>query len=291
VIRQGEYTAARAYFSESLKLSQSLQDGRGCIWALFNLLVVARAQNDILAAHTLFEKMLTFHRQAANNIPPLHALEALWGAYWLGSPVAWAAYYIGDYENAAAFFEKQLSLSQQQSDQQLTAWLLGHLGDVSLSRGDYEQAESLYQQSFHLFKELDYGQGIAALLYKFGHIALHHQQIQQARLNFHESLHYWLGFGGFIWNLADCLVGLAGVANAQAQFERAAQLLSAAKALHLAVDVSAAYQSPVDRLFEEEILTTAQRQLSTEVWEAAWAAGQALALEQAVAFALADMVS
>ena len=80
-----------------------------------------------------------------------------------------------------------------------------------------------------------------------------------------------------------CLVGLAGVAGRQGQPERAARLLGAAEALGEAL-----YEPPRSgsRIHFELYVAAARAQLDEATFEAAWAEGRAMTLEQAVAHAL-----
>jgi hypothetical protein len=79
------------------------------------------------------------------------------------------------------------------------------------------------------------------------------------------------------------LEGLARVDGAQGRGIRAAQLWGAAGALREAIH---ACLPPNERPRYERALAAAQAQLDPATWEAAWAAGQALTPEQAIAFAI-----
>jgi hypothetical protein len=84
--------------------------------------------------------------------------------------------------------------------------------------------------------------------------------------------------------VAECLEALALVAAGQGQAERAARLLGAAAALR------ATFGAPVpdiDRPDQAVAVRVVQARLGEAAFAAAWAAGQAWSLEQAVAEALA----
>ena len=85
--------------------------------------------------------------------------------------------------------------------------------------------------------------------------------------------------------MAACLVALASVARTQGQLARAARLCGAAEQILASVRASLL---PVDRQEYERTVTNLKRTLYAEEVEAAWAAGRALSLEQAVDFALSD---
>ncbi len=81
------------------------------------------------------------------------------------------------------------------------------------------------------------------------------------------------------------LAGLEGVAGWQAHPRRAARLLGAADALR--AEMGATLDR--DNLAEyDRMVAAARRQLGARDWAAAWAEGRAMAVEQAVAYALAE---
>jgi hypothetical protein len=83
--------------------------------------------------------------------------------------------------------------------------------------------------------------------------------------------------------IPDALEGLAGVAAAHGQPERAAQLYGTAEVLREALG------TPRWRVYQtsyEHTLVSARTQLDDEGWAVAWALGRAMSLEQAVTEAL-----
>lgn len=271
---QGEYSAARQFFSDSLVQARALHDAWGVIYLLHNLLALAQSQHDEVATHTYYSEILVIHQALAHHVPQLHALQAMTlSAYILGDVVAWSAHFMDDYAMAVTLFEEQLAVSRERGDEQLTARLLNHLGDVIRAKGDNARALTFYQQSLARFQRLDFPAGVALALHNLGHIHLQRGNLPEAKAKFSESLRLYQDVG-LVWNQADCLVGLAGVASAQGEWERAAQLLGAAYTLHRSVDVSGAYASPTIRRDGERIATSVRGQLTAAVWQAAWNAGQ-----------------
>ena len=85
--------------------------------------------------------------------------------------------------------------------------------------------------------------------------------------------------------MADALDGVAGVAAARGQAERAARLHGAAAALREQLGATVV---PWEHPAHERDLAAVRAALEPEAFAAAWAAGAALPLEAAVAEALAD---
>ena len=89
----------------------------------------------------------------------------------------------------------------------------------------------------------------------------------------------------FVAGLVGGLAVLAGPAAAKGQSERAVRLLGASEALREAtgLGLQAADQFEIDRY-----VASARAQLDEATFEAAWAEGRAMTLEEAVAYALGE---
>jgi hypothetical protein len=85
---------------------------------------------------------------------------------------------------------------------------------------------------------------------------------------------------------AACLEGLAAVALACAEPERAARLLGAAAQMVASVEVAPYPLPPRLHAEREQIAARAQQALGEEAWEAAFTAGEALSPDDALAEAL-----
>jgi hypothetical protein len=83
--------------------------------------------------------------------------------------------------------------------------------------------------------------------------------------------------------IAAVLEGLAGIAAAADQAERAARLFGAAAALRAAIATPLA---PGERADYDRYVAATHAALGEEAFAAAWAAGRALSVDQAITFAL-----
>jgi hypothetical protein len=83
--------------------------------------------------------------------------------------------------------------------------------------------------------------------------------------------------------MAHCLVGWAGVAGARQQPIRAVRLLGAVERM---LETIGSKLTPVDRDHYGPIYAAARSQLDEAAWAAAWAEGQAMTMEAAIAYAL-----
>ena len=83
--------------------------------------------------------------------------------------------------------------------------------------------------------------------------------------------------------IASCLAGVAAILEEQAQPEQSAQLLGATEAL---LETTGAVLWPADRIEYERDVSDLRAQLDEAAFDAAWAEGRAMTMEQAIETAL-----
>ena len=178
--------------------------------------------------------------------------------------------------------EAALTLFRQLGDRWGTSQALNMMGDIARIQGDYDRANTLYTESLHLYRELGVKRDIPASLDNLGHVALARGDNSKAQEFFREglTLHQDLGnkFGA-----SECVVGLAGVAAAVQQPERAARLLGIALRLREGLrDTS--WRGLLTTY--ERYATDVRTRLDEASWSVALQEGQAMSMEQAIAYAL-----
>jgi tetratricopeptide (TPR) repeat protein len=269
---QGEYGQARLLLEESLTLYRDLGDKVGSGWSLFQLGHIATDQGHYEQAAAFLGDSVMLFRQAADKR----------GAAWSLGRLGWVTYCLEDHEQAAMFCEESLALSRELGHPRGVAWALYFLGAVAMSQGDDGQAATLCEESLALFQQLGIKDGIAWLLYTLGHVALFQGDYGRAVSRFVESLVLRREMGDKV-RIAHCLAGLAGVVGAQGRSAPAVRLFGAAAAL---LDASGASLNPIGRAAYDRNVAAVHALMDEAAFEAAWAAGQALSLEQASAEAL-----
>jgi hypothetical protein len=167
-------------------------------------------------------------------------------------------------------------------DKQSCAGALNDLGEHARFMGDYASAARYYAEGLALFRELGNRPFIALVLCNQGYLAHNQGDDARAAALMAESLALvretaWQEF------IAYCLAGLSWVAMSQGRAERAARLLGAAKA---PFDAAGDLLSAIDRAEFDRNVATARAKLGEDAFAAAWQAGQAMTLDQAVAEAL-----
>jgi predicted ATPase/DNA-binding SARP family transcriptional activator len=199
-----------------------------------------------------------------------------------------AAYDRGEYARAADLLDD--ALARLSGHPPLAAALCAR-GKVALAQGDAELATALFEESRDLCQTLDNKAGKALALHLLGRVARQQGELARAGALLTESLR--LRQGGATNDILESLEGLAGLAVAEEHQHmghpervlRAVLLLSAAAATR---DVLGLPLPPGNRAAYERDLATMRDRLNAAAWQAAWAEGQAMTLEQAIAEALTE---
>jgi predicted ATPase/DNA-binding SARP family transcriptional activator len=270
--RQSDLEQATVYLEESLGLYRALGDKRGIADALGSLAWVAEDQGDYGRQGVLFDECLALYRELGDKRGIADALLGL----------GWVTFAHGDYEQAGRHFEESLALFRELGSKRDIATALNHLGELARAQGDYERAAVSYNEDLLLSRKLGDKMAIAHVLHNLGHIAHRQGDDERATAHFTESLDLCRAMGSKV-GIAYCLAGLAGVVEAQGQPRRAARLFGA---VHSLLDATSGVLEPIDRLEYERNAADARAQLGEAAYATAWAEGQAMPLEQAIAEAL-----
>lgn len=172
---------------------------------------------------------------------------------------------------------------QDLEDKRGIAEALNNLGNLAFVQGDYERARALYTESLALRQKLGYTWGIAVSLHNLGWSALEQGDSIRAAQLFSESLTVFRELGDKYVHIIDLLEGLARVAEVQGHPQRAARLCGVVAVLRNTTDITTI---PRYRDTYERLIATLRTQLGEAAFAAAWDAGQAMTLEQAIGEAL-----
>ncbi len=266
----GETERARQRLETYARLCGELGDDAGLARAQMHLGLVLPAEEAATARALQAQALATFRRLG-------DAPRTAWAL--LGSGVrAMAA---GETVPAQRFFEQSAALFRTLGDVQMTAEALNGLGDLARVRGEDARAATHYGESLFLLRQLDGGSGLPGLLQNLGFVALHQAGCAQALGYLAEALTLF-GTNADQRGVAECLVGIAGVAIALNHVEQAAQLLGAADGL---LHAAGAAVAPSNRRELERHMAASRSRLGNVRFTTLWAASRAIAYEQAVALA------
>ncbi len=265
-----QYTRAEELFGECLELYRALNDPAEVAQILKNLGLIAKDQGDFARATAFYQESLTIRRDLGDQRGVAQSF------FNLGV----VAYWQGDYAAAFKLSEQGLALYRALGDKMGAAYTLDTLGMARCKEGAFTEAMQLLEESLVMFRELGDQFGIALLLTDMGGVAQARDHADQAARLFGEAL-------ALSWKIGDkrrvafCLEGLA-IAAGTRQRLRAAQLFGAAAALR---DTIGAPLPPSEQADYDHNLAAA-RIGDADAFVAAWRIGAAIALDQAVGYAL-----
>jgi predicted ATPase/transcriptional regulator with XRE-family HTH domain len=262
----------RALLEESLALCQGLGDTWRSAMALYELGRLA-LQGDFGRAIARFEESLALSRQLGDR----------WGSVHTTYRLLVARMYSTQSELTPHLTEV-LAQWRHLGDKGACAEVLNALGESTRSQREYGRAAIYYAESLALWQELGDRSWIGLVRQNQGYLAHNQGDEDLAAALLAESL-VLVRETGQQDVIAWCLAGLGMVAMAQGRAERAARLLGAAKA---PFDATGSYLLPPDRAEFDRNAAAANAQLGEEAFAAAWEAGQALTLDQAIAYALGE---
>jgi non-specific serine/threonine protein kinase len=276
-VRQGDYAAARPFLEASLALHLELGHKPGVARVQGALGVLALRQGDPAASRALGESRLALWRELGNRDGIADALDDL----------AAVASHEGDTDRQVALLEESLALWRELGNQDGIAVALGDLGIALWARGDHERAAALLDESLALYRQLGAPRGTARLLGYQGWIALTRREYDRAAALGRESLALYRQVGD-IWAIGRHLALVASAVFGLGWAERAARLFGAATLVQerLGTPLSPLLQSGCERT-----VAAIRRSLGEEAFGVAWAAGQALPLDDALDEALDEALS
>jgi tetratricopeptide (TPR) repeat protein len=273
---QANYKTAQAQFEEALAIRREIGDKWGTVITLHKLAVLARHQHrgDFARARTLLQECLALRHACGDQQVIALVL------YELGLIARLRA----DIRQAKTFFQEALVLYRELGNKRHTARMLSELGEVAGIEGNYVEATVLCEESITLRQETGIPFHSRHPLRGLGWAALAQGDYEQASARFTKCMTtmYMQENTGFI---ANCLFGLARVANMQAQLTRAARLCGAAAVLWSSASITHTL-FPDEHATHEQIAAAVRVQLDEATFTTAWAEGQAMTLEQAIAEAL-----
>ena len=192
--------------------------------------------------------------------------------------LAFAAERRGDVERATGLYNEALEPLREVGHPRWIAQALVALADVTHLRGDADRAEALAEEALALARKIGHAWVITLALGVLAHIAGQRDDTARAVPLYEESLALSRSLGD-MRGVAGTLGGIAAIVLARGQPERAARLLGAARALGDRVGVA----HLAHHLYYERVIAAARARLDERAFTDAWASGQALSLEQALA--------
>jgi predicted ATPase/DNA-binding CsgD family transcriptional regulator len=273
-IVHGDYHIARAELEESVALYRTLDDQGQLAAALRELCLVAYTQRDLTAAQRYGEESLALYRTLNRQSDLALALEGLGSTF----------VHQGNLVAARTLFEEQLALARLLDQASLRSGALVGLGWIARQQGDFATARKHFTEALTIRRELHEEWMIGEALDLLGELLQQQGAWEEARHHYLEGLSVAHAFGDK-GGMALILYHLSTLVLAQCQPMRAARLLGVATALQKASG-GIHFHAPTTLADWERTTVTVQTVLGAEQFADGWAEGQAMRLEEAIAFAL-----
>jgi tetratricopeptide (TPR) repeat protein len=224
-----------------------------------------------------FARLLALPQAADHTLQRAQALD-LAGAYALNQ---------GDYADARALKEQGIAILRELGDPVSLGYALLHLGHLAgYAQEDFQAAEALYQEGLAHLRGSSHAEGTAHALAGLGNTALLMSDYPAAQPLVADSLRRYRNLGD-VYAQARSLGSAAGIAAGTGQPKRALRLAGASDAHCAAIGVS---QPLVFEAWRERVIEPARQALDEATQAALWAEGQAMPLDQAVAYALEEPI-
>jgi non-specific serine/threonine protein kinase len=189
----------------------------------------------------------------------------------------------GDLERSETYFAEALGLYQKAGHKYGISEQLCDLGWCAVMRGDHARGVLLLEEALALMQEIGDSYGIGYTLFALGTSRCLQGEAEEATRLLGEGLTLLHQLGN-TWMIVSCLQALARVANLRGQPGRAARLLGASE--HLDEMIGGEREGFWIRVIQEPARASARAQLGEAAVKAAWAAGHAMTLDEAIEFAL-----
>ena len=239
--------------------------------------ILATRHGDYDRAVALDEASLTLYRDLGHEKSthgPLRELGAV-------------AYHRGDYDRAVRLGEQALAVAREFGNASGSALAACNLADALRARGDLQEARTLLQETQSSLRSQEQTlpniNALVNTLNRLGSIRCETGDYARAEKSYVESLQLMWQYVGRAYETASCLEGLARVAAAQDQPERAALLLGASAALR---DEMGTPLTPIARADHDQASEAALEALGEATFETTWTGGNETPFETTIVAAL-----
>ena len=311
-----EYEKAKVYWEEFLESCKEIGDLDGIGGGLYCLGGIALSQGKLEQARSKYEQALELFTADHNETyqgyshillaecdviidenyaqAAVHAMQALsLGSRQADGPIIHAglltlgrlALLQGKPLEAAEWFEEDLAYFRKKDHKAHMAGALYFLGLLAWAAGDVEQAGRRYTHVLHTYGSFDSVLKAWALT-GLGKVALAQGEMDQARANIQQALDVSITIitpeHNLLTHPMTALEAMAFLAVPQGQDEAAIRLLGATEAWYTLYFHD---RLPRERQEREDCMAALRTRMGAQAFAAAWAEGQAMKLDQAVAYA------
>jgi predicted ATPase/class 3 adenylate cyclase len=275
----------RSYYTEGRRRAEAALSRGGeapapaRVKALLAAGMLAHFPGDYLGGDRCFEEALALARAAG------YAWGEAFSLLGLAMSVILRMYATGsreERERAATLAEDAVAVARETGDKWLIAITLKSPGLVAELRGDHSRATVCFEEALALGREIGDAMTVADSLVHLARLADYQGDPERARACFQEGLVLCSRLEEKRDTMM-CLAGLAELAAARQQAERAARLWGTVEAL---CEASHIPREASWHISHERNVAAVRAALGEGAFDAAWAEGKAMTLDQAIALAL-----
>jgi predicted ATPase/transcriptional regulator with XRE-family HTH domain/Flp pilus assembly protein TadD len=216
MIVQDEYARAKPYLEQAFRL-YTLLDDKGSLGRCLNGLALAHLQlGDPVQAVHLMEQSIAIHEASGEKVRLSLSL----------SNMSYVLMQSRRYAEARTHSEQALALRREIGDLAGIESSLLILGGIAMHEGQYEEALGLFEESMASSRRVGERRDLATALMAAGLCRLNQGRYEDAEAYYRQSQQIYRGLGNE-FGIARVMVGLAGIASAQGEHERAVRLCGA----------------------------------------------------------------
>jgi len=271
-----DYQHQNLYAREAVALARQLGSPRHLCRALNRMVSALHTGGDFAGARAAGQESLALARSSGDIRAEAEALEIL----------GQMARNQSDHAAARSYGEQGLALAVKMDDPIFEALLRHDVGMANWFEGRFAQASEHLRKSSQLYEAAGDQRFMGVVEWGLGCVALDQGELATATTHFRRCL---VAFRASDYSVGLCgyLLGIAGIATARGQAVAAVRLSGAADAWRALLGHRLEGHLPARY---ERQLARARAQLDEDTFAAAWAAGRALPVEQAIVEALAQEV-
>ena len=190
----------------------------------------------------------------------------------------------GNFEERQIYLKKTEELMKEMPSSWEAAYFYIFTGMDERYRGNHQAARPYYEEALKVFQKLGNKDSENVMRSELGHIARLSGDLPQARAIYRQTLVRWqdLGHRSAIANQLECF---AIMAVSEEEPHRAVKLFGAAEALR---DKAQSPMTDQERVEYDQSVAQLRAMISEAEFNARWAEGRAMTMDQAIRFALQE---
>jgi tetratricopeptide (TPR) repeat protein len=276
---QADLLTARSHLEESVSLWHAFQPTNklGLATSLRELGIVATYQGELEYAHKILDQSMDILQEVGDK----------WNLALARYNHGLVHESEGNFRVARENYHASLVLFRELEEPWGLSVALYGFGRIAGRQSDYDTARSHLEESLKLSQKLDDPWSLASVFYLLGEIAQRQNDLERARKLFTKSLTLNQVVGDKAM-IGFALHNLGNLASLLGELNMAARLLGAAQPLREDSTNTTSW-SLIDQAQCEQDIANLRRALGDETFKTAWATGNGMSMDDAIAYAIAPL--